>query len=427
MNVENYAPSVRTRLLAGAAVGYVVLRVVIAWVRKVHVHADTGSYDFGISFTGSTPRPWVMPLVYQAGWEKFVLIQAAISGVAFCVLALALASTMRDRRVQYGIAAVVLLIGVAPRLLLWDNLLLSESLALSMTALLIACLARLDRVPWWATTIVFVLWVFVRDGHLYMGALLLAFLAIRGSRTREWMLPAAITVVMLWAVVAYQNDRYVEALNVTANIAYQVEEDPSSAAWFYEQGMPTAPSFTDQEFYVWASTDGPGVYVKFLATHPGYTLNGLTHLWRDGHGGVDTILDNPTHFGKVVPPGFGAVWPKDGRWTLALAAVAVAGSVLVAARRRRDGRWTLPTLLALSTIPHALLVSHASPWELGRHGVGLSFVLVVSCWWMIALTADALLSDVDDGEAVGVDGGDIDEVVEESVAGGPVEVGAVGQ
>jgi hypothetical protein len=44
--------------------------------------------------------------------------------------------------------------------------------------------------------------------------------------------------------------------------------------------------------------------------------------------------------------------------------------------------------LLASTIPHALLAYHATPWELGRHGAVLALVLVVSGWWLVALTVD---------------------------------------
>jgi hypothetical protein len=60
--------------------------------------------------------------------------------------------------------------------------------------------------------------------------------------------------------------------------------------------------------------------------------------------------------------------------------------------RRVDRRWVLPGLLVASTIPHALLVFHGTPLELGRHGAVMSLVLVMSCWWMIALAIDTRLT-----------------------------------
>ncbi len=48
--------------------------------------------------------------------------------------------------------------------------------------------------------------------------------------------------------------------------------------------------------------------------------------------------------------------------------------------------------MAASTVPHALLAFHVSPFEIARKGVILAFVLVVACWWMIALAIDSWLS-----------------------------------
>jgi hypothetical protein len=39
-----------------------------------------------------------------------------------------------------------------------------------------------------------------------------------------------------------------------------------------------------------------------------------------------------------------------------------------------------------------LLAYHASPFEIARHGVILSLVLVVAAWWCIGLAADGFLA-----------------------------------
>ena len=54
------------------------------------------------------------------------MFQTVVSAVAFLVLAWALARLMDDQRVGYGIAAIILTLGMTARVTYWDANLLSE-------------------------------------------------------------------------------------------------------------------------------------------------------------------------------------------------------------------------------------------------------------------------------------------------------------
>lgn len=407
----------KPRLVWYVAAGYVLLRILLAVsVPVIEHHGDTPSYLIGPNLIGQHSRPWTVPLLFSLVDTDWVpVVQAAFSAVAFLVLAAAIASTINDRRVKLAVASVVLLLGLAPRTTVWDTALLSESLAISLTALLIAGLVWIDRVPWWSIVAVFCLWVFTRDAHLYLGALVLIGAGVWGWQHRRAALPVGMLIVLLWGGLASRGDDSIESYNVVSNIAYHAPYGSDNWDWFAGEGMPDSAAFrsveffqrqrgllADDEFRTWAGEDGVAVYTKFMATHPLFVAGGLQYLMVNPPGDgslVDVPLD-------VTPVGVWMIWPGEATVFTALLALGGLTAALWLSRRGQGRRILLPTLLAASTFPHALLAYHATPIEVARHGVVLAFVLVVSCWWLVAIAADVLLQPPL-GVQVGLDEGDV--------------------
>lgn len=382
----------------GVVVGgcYVAARVLLVWQQVAKWHPDTASYRAGVSLTGAKSRPWVVPLVhtlFESRWQVMI-VQATISGLAFFVLACAIAATMRDQRVRVAVLAGVLALGLSERVVAWDRVMLSESLAISMTALLIAALVHLDRVSAALVTAVFALWIFTRDGHLYLGGLVVVALLA----ARRYRVGFACLLVLVWGCAAAQNNRVIEGYNVTANISYRIADNPDRLGWFEDHGMPAGPALEldpgtrhetfnhDPAMWDWAQNQGPLTYVRFLVTHPAFTIRTVIDE-KDELFDHDTVAA-PVDAIPVAMPDF--TWPLNAGWyTTGLVALAAAAVAL--SWQRLDSRKWLPLLLAASTIPHAFLAVHATPIEPDRHGVVLAFVLTVSCWWLIALAADTAL------------------------------------
>lgn len=392
-----------TAVTAAAAI-YITARVAIAvWVGP-HVHPDTTGYrDYPISFTGSSPRPWVVSSLLRLGDYPFIVLQAAVSAVAFLTLGYAIARTLIDRRIQAAAIVLFALLGLAPRVTAWDTMLLTESWALSMSAFLLACLIWIRRVPWWVTATVFTVWLFTRDAHLYLGVIVFVGVCVWGWRARRWVLPAALAVAMSWGYFAYTNDDTVEGLNVTMNVAWYAGSDVETFRWFHDRGMPVGDGFMDPdfiprlyalygqpEFRAWAEGDGQRVYAEYMASHPAFTLGALRYLFEPTDREAESLVDHPDTWiaeTRGVP-----IWPDRAiayTWLLVLGAVL--GGLLVARRGRLDSRWVIPTVMVGSTVPHALLAYHAAPTEAARHGTVMAFTLTAACWWLVALAADVLL------------------------------------
>lgn len=407
----------RGRTIGLGVVCYVALRVTIAvWVGP-HWHPDTIGYaDYPVSFTGNAPRPWLVTLVQHALTDYgVVVLQAVVSGVAFCVLAVAIGATIEDRRVRYGMGGLVLLLGLAPRITAWDTMLLSESLAVSLSALLLACLIHLERVPWWAVGLVFTLWVFTRESHWFLAVMLLPAVGWWAWRKRRIALPVVMVAAFVWSAAAYNNDDSTDAWGISANLAWYAGTDVETFRWFIDHGMPPSDGFTyrtlkdrvdvlflDPEFREWAGGDGVRVYAEYLATHPRFLFGeAFGAMFDPPPFDTNTLLDHETFYMAETagPP----VWPRSGvLYTALLVAAAGLAGLQTWRAGRIDRRWLLPIALIGSTIPHALLVYHVAPTELGRKGTLMAFVVVLACWWIVALALDLKAHDVAvDGAGVG--------------------------
>lgn len=395
------------RPLAILTACYVAARVLLAGSVPVNdLHPDTASYHIAPSFTGAASRPWVVPLLYSiVDGRAATIVQAVIGGLAFVVLAVAIASTLRDWRVRTGLMAIVLLLGLAPRTTVWDAALLTESLGISLTVLLIAVFVWLDRLPAWVPIVVFTLWVFTRDPHLYLGVLVLVGVSVWGWRRRRWAVPLGFGLVLVWGAVAAQNDDTVEAYNVTTNVAYYAGSDVEMFRWFIDHGMPNSPAFqvidfplrndalqADPNFQWWARTHGSTTYARYLLTHPRFTFGAFDAIFVDQGFDGEALVDHTGWELTDIPWGPWWVWPREASlYTLAL--VATAALAVLWSRRVV----VLPALLALSTLPHALIAVHATPFELARHGAELALVLVVACWWTIAAAVDQAVAPSREG------------------------------
>jgi hypothetical protein len=396
----------RKRSLWAVGSAYVATRLFLISNNSPAVHPDTPSYQQTPSFTGHHTRPWVVPLVqYLLTERQVVIVQAILGALAFFALACAIASTLHDSRARTGVMALVLLLGIVPRITYWDAMMLSESIAISMTLLLIAALVWIDRLPAGAVVLIFTLWLFTRDGHLYLGLLLLIGLAWWGVRNQRVAVPIGVAVIVGWGFFAAANNSVIEGYNVSANVAYRIAPNQSEWTWFLDAGMPESLAFAttqplerhqeltgDPTFLNWSTTVGPSTYLRFLLEHPRFTFGAIPHVFVGGGIAGESLVDH-TRARVLQTPGPNFVWPQNAsRYTFILVWAAALTACLLWWTRRLDRRWVLPGALIASTVPHAVLAYQASPYEIARHGVILSLVLVVAAWWCIALGADALLA-----------------------------------
>lgn len=406
----------RHRAWLAVAGCYVTARLLLVATLDPTQVPDTGGY-YEIDLLGRATRPWLMPVVFAATTDRIlVFVHAIVSALAFLTLAAAVGSEIRSHRIRAVVMAAILLLGVTPRVTSWDAAMMTESLALSLTCLLIAVTIGFDQLPSWVIVATFVGWVFIRDAHIYLGVAVAAGLGIYSLVRRRRTLAVLLAIVAAWGAATTRGDDTIEAYNVTSSVTFRISRDGEYLQWFFDEGMPVGQGFlvmepfgrleallADEAFQEWAGGDGVTAYTKFVATHPRFALRAVHTIFADDDLNAESMVDE-TFYPITFPPSgpLRWIWPAEGTvWTMTLVGAALALMLLVVRAQRLDRRFVAPSILLLSTVPHAFLVFHGAPISLARHALIVAFVLVVSSIWLIALSVDSLTRPrADDAESL---------------------------
>jgi len=131
-------------------------------------------------------RGFTIPLFFKIvqSSESRIVVQLAFSTVAWIVFAAVVARCIQTSWFRPVVFAVILALSLTTEVILWDTLLLSESMTFALLALLLAAWITLVRSPrprWAAAVLVLsLLWVFARDTNAYV--LLVVGVLVGGTR-----------------------------------------------------------------------------------------------------------------------------------------------------------------------------------------------------------------------------------------------------
>ena len=351
-------------------------------------------------------RPPLVPLVWKltGSPSSFVLAQTLVAVVAWGGLAWVVGRSAPPGWRRTVAAVAVLAFATSPPIVIWDRSVLSESLSLSLIAVLVASLfhvvARPTTVRGAAVIVSSLLVALTRDSQVWTVGLLgvgFAGFALVGV-VRHRRLPRyptvlagallVITGVAAWGVSA--SGRTVE--NVTDVLYVRVFPYPDRVEWFASHGMPqmgdverlsrmqgTAvgvakivtfdsrdPRYARLER--WIDRDGPGTYALWLASHPGYIVSEpLVRPERTFNNSQGDLLGYGGP-GRVDSPVGRVMWPA-WVWLIPILALAfsVSGTGMAPGGRRRQLQ-IVSLLCGLGLI--AMLVAwHGDGQEVTRHTV----------------------------------------------------------
>jgi hypothetical protein len=347
-------------------------------------------------------RPFTVPFLWKvvSDDQARIVAQLTLSIVAWLVLAAAVAVCLRHRLAAKAAFAVVLLFGTTTEIILWDPLLLSESVSLSLTALLIAAWLSFVRRPSWATVTavlgVTLLWTFARDSHAYVvlftSLLVLISLASRAFRPHKAALVVGSIVIFALSVAsANEGLRWYQPMrDILLN---RVAVDPEMHVYFERRLGPQ-----------WREADARRVYARYLATHPGYTLgdpffgsqttpfstadNASALLDPDFRIYNDNAADRALPLPAAVDD---VVYVHGKRLVLALTLLVVVVAAFTAVRFGLPQPWLVPAALLVSTIPHGLAVYHLSGLEVDRHALEVAVLLRLGALLLALFAVDAVL------------------------------------
>ncbi|MEP7135441.1 MAG: hypothetical protein ABI904_10965 [Chloroflexota bacterium] len=230
------------------------------------------------------------PRQIQPCFDRIVLLQSFLSIMGWCILAWVTARRINNPFLKISSAAVILAFGFTPQIAEWDSLLTSESLSLSLFPIIFAVLQEIvfgiangeekqsnliNKILISLWMFVFLLWVFVRDVHLYaiIGTLVLStpFLLINRIRKQTILLPITIILVACYMFGNYsakQSTRWQPSL--IHILEWYVFPHPTRVDFFIKAGMPDIQS--GDQYLEWFNAHGVSTYGKFLVTHPGFVV-----------------------------------------------------------------------------------------------------------------------------------------------------------
>ena len=392
-----------------AAVGlYLLLRMGSFVYTPVRV-TDTPTYEqvsnaslfSGAFWTGR--RPFTVPLLWKLASDDHarIVAQLTLSIVGWLALAAAVAACIRQRVIARVAVVLVLLFSATTEIILWDPLLLSESVSLSLTALLLAAWLAFVRSPTWVGVAgvlgITLLWTFARDSHAYVALLtalvVLGSLAQRAHRPLKAALAAGSIVVFVLAV-ASANDGlrwYQPMRDILLN---RVAVDPKMQIYFQDRLGPN-----------WRELDARRVYAKYLLTHPGYTLGdpfyGTQTTPFSSTDSASSLLDpdfriyndNAADRALPLPRAVGGlVYPQGKGTVFTLLLVIVFAAAAVAFRFGVSPPWVVPTVALVSTAPHGLIAYHLSGLEVDRHALEVAVLLRVGILLLAVFAVDSAVT-----------------------------------
>jgi len=226
-------------------------------------------------------------------FDDIALLQNIVSIAGWCMLAWMAARWLFNPALKIVAASVILVFGFTPQIAEWDSVLGAESLSMSLFAIMFALLLEigyrlagreeqpLDAINLLLVSVwilVFTLWVFVRDVHLYAIPLILAlslpFLFSRKIRKQTHILPAGLILILILFLGNYssrESTRWQTSLD--NNFTGFIFPYPARVEYFSALGLPESRSGPNYD--AWLKEHGLRAYGGFIATHPGFVVTTL--------------------------------------------------------------------------------------------------------------------------------------------------------
>jgi hypothetical protein len=394
---------------------------------------DSASY-LSLSVTGANGRLFTVPLLYWIFPSDPLRIcaQVVLAAVAWWILASTVGSYVEDRRISLGVRLILLAIGVCGPVASWNSTILSESVALSLTALVFALWLRYVKSPnlgrLLLLLVVAIFWMFTRSDNLVIGLIVMVvwtvWIVIKRSGILRFALALAMCAICSFGLVVVASQHSVNDVNLAEIVSQRILPNEGYTSWFVEHGMPYSkaiandanvyppkPLLDDPRLDNWIRSQGRGVYAKFVLAHPGPQILG----WLADLSGEQpsltvsppppifaqpnpspSLLSPDANYGRhreVLPEVVQDLLFQQGQIGDVIALAAAASGLAIMSRRKtgHDERLTIPAwALALALVQTAIIWVSAVT-ELDRLGMVPAVTIRIALWTIVACSLDRLL------------------------------------
>ena len=392
----------------------------ISWNDSVvYVHIASRSLWSAGFWAGQRPPATALLIKLVGSSRGFLAAQAAIAALSWGFLAWTVGRLVSRGWRRTVAAWAILAFATAFPVTLWNRSVLSESLSMSLLALVFATLIwtarRLTRPRVAAATATCLCFAATRDAQIWTVAFLAVAVGagaiVAAVKKRELAVRAGVLSLCLAGVVVLTGWGTVSSHRTEQNVAdvlyVRIFPFPGRVAWFAAHGMPeqrqiddlarataAAPgaakvvgfSVSDPAFAQlerWIDSKGTGTYVLWLLTHPGYVATEpLLRPERSYNFANGDLTFYASSTDRMASPLTFAMWPP----LIALVALAtVAALVSVVSGAWRDGVWRMVLALTIIGILSMLVAWQGDGQEVTRHTVEGFAELRLGIWIVILL------------------------------------------
>jgi hypothetical protein len=282
---------------------------------------DSASYAYVNLFGHATGgRLWTVPAFYAVIQDDHhrVVAQAVVGSVCWGALAFAVAHSLVNGALARIGAGAILLLGLCVQVTQWDQTILSESVSLSLGALLVATILWLRLRRSWSTIaavlVVVALWIFARQLQVLLfipvAVALIAWIVLRARR--YVVVAVALTALGVWSGYATSQDKMHLEYDAHDIVEFRILQVPGGSNFIARTGMPDfalmkaeAARFAATGAYVggtnskvyldpawrrWVDKHFKRTFVDWVVHHPWWTIR-LPLL------DIPTALDGNPHYG----------------------------------------------------------------------------------------------------------------------------------
>jgi hypothetical protein len=256
------------------------------------------------------PMPLAQWVVDTYSIASIMIAQWLISVTCWLLLGLSLYQRLQGPVVKLVGVAVIFGLGCEISIVIWERNLLTESLSISLLALISALLIKgLDKNSKGLFLLLLVslfLFVNLRVTHLYFLMLtsLWIFFVLYRIKKFKWMIATAVFVIAIIIAnqyILFKADRSISSIRsvVSSRIMSPGYEDIRS--YFESNGMPSIPQpiigklwFAPYSDYPdldhWINNDASPLYQKYLVTHPDYFFLKPFHRYNEANESLQDVF-----------------------------------------------------------------------------------------------------------------------------------------
>ena len=346
-------------------------------------------------------------------------VQTGLSTLAWLSLAWVFSRSLKDNRVKTTVFAMLLGFSLAASIQGWNHIIQSESLSISLMALLLAVwITLLQRWRWCKLAALILLltwWIGTRETNIYLGLMVAVILATLGLfKKKQRVYWAVSTFLVLFGFLNLQLSevptlpRWLYPL--TNTLLNRILPNEEFLGYFRARGLDTPPELmalsgglaNSDDFAVyndpalagvedWLYRKGKDTYIRFLIDHPLYTL---TAPWQDAR--TSLASSEIAAYGPWNLRQFAAwlfeelLFPRSLEMLAVLFVAALAATLRANTWRIAPVFWLVLAVLVLF-IPHFYLAWHGDAAEVPRHAIQASIQLRLSLWLLLFLALDTMV------------------------------------